>query len=1130
MSDFQVVENKLQQFIKKFYINELIRGAILYLATGVFYFLLVSGVEYFFWLPPVWRAVLFWLFIAIEFSLCFVFLLRPLLKLLHLQKGLTSKEAAKIIGRHFAEIDDKLLNALELKEQSKESSELLLASIEQKSAEIKTVSFRRAINYSKNRRYIKYVGVPVLILLFISVFGDLMTFLEGYKRVSNYTQVYQPPAPYRFVIINDTLMARDTERFVLQVKTIGQSTPKKVLLTFNQQQYVMTEKKGQVFEFEFEPQFEPLRFQLKTTTVSSPTYTLGVLKTPQLTRFSMAIRFPPHTNLSPQTYANTGSARVMAGSKINWTVAAKNTKTVLFSTKNDTATFTKTQDTVFGLNYTAKSSMRYKITPNNEDVGGYEPLAYQLEVYRDESPNMDIQTKKDSLNTQVTHHRIVLSDDFGLRDLKVVCFPQNNQNQTQTVKIGLGEGLVQQLFYDFPQGLVLEEDKAYQYYFEAKDNDQPNGYKTTKSEWFGLKTTTKTEQKGEILGRQQEQISALAEALRLMREQEEQSKSIQDQQKQSNSTDWQQEKATEQLLKQEKQNAERIKKATEQIKDAIEQIKEMDPNEDPYEEALEERIKEQQEALKENQEKLKELQDLQDKINEEDFKQDLEKLAKQQKSQQKSLEQLVEQTRRYYVAKKTEQIAAALKELGEKQIEAADKKQANQEEALEAQKQLNEAFDDLKKEMDQLEQENNALKQPMELPRDPSQEQEISKEQQKATENIDQKDQEKAKPAQKKAGEKMKEMGQKMGAQMQMMQMESIEEDTEMLRQVLDNLIVFSLEQEVLMEQILGEGPNSVQFGQRINRQNTLKENFKHIDDSLFALSLRQPTMGSKINKHISDAQFYLDKALLEFADNKLSQGSASQQYVFANANALADLLDGLLTQMEQMAMSMPSPGSGEGEDGQGFQLSDVIKEQESLQQKMEQGLEEGKGAPKPGEGEGGQKGEQGQGEQQGQGKNKGDSGASPGGENSKQGLEQNYSEVLSGEIFEIFKQQQQLRQALENKLNALGLTPERKRLLENLEDIEQKILDQGYNRETLDRMRRVLHELLKIKDADLKQGQEEAREAKTSNTEYPPRNGQTIDSPKNYFEQLDILNKEALPLQPYFKKEVSRYFKKDND
>ena len=115
MSDFQVVENKLQQFIKKFYINELIRGAILYLATGVFYFLLVSGVEYFFWLPPVWRAVLFWLFIAIEFSLCFVFLLRPLLKLLHLHKGLTSKEAAKIIGRHFVEIDDKLLNALELK-------------------------------------------------------------------------------------------------------------------------------------------------------------------------------------------------------------------------------------------------------------------------------------------------------------------------------------------------------------------------------------------------------------------------------------------------------------------------------------------------------------------------------------------------------------------------------------------------------------------------------------------------------------------------------------------------------------------------------------------------------------------------------------------------------------------------------------------------------------------------------------------------------------------------------------------------------------------------------------------------------------------------------------------------------
>ena len=51
----------------------------------------------------------------------------------------------ELIGKYFHEIDDKLLNIVQL--QNERPSELVLASIEQKAAQIKPFSFKNAIHY-----------------------------------------------------------------------------------------------------------------------------------------------------------------------------------------------------------------------------------------------------------------------------------------------------------------------------------------------------------------------------------------------------------------------------------------------------------------------------------------------------------------------------------------------------------------------------------------------------------------------------------------------------------------------------------------------------------------------------------------------------------------------------------------------------------------------------------------------------------------------------------------------------------------------------------------------------------------------------------------------------------------------
>ena len=55
----------------------------------------------------------------------------------------TQIDAAKIIGKHFPEIDDKILNILQLNELSDSDNLLIQASITQKTENIKSFSFRK---------------------------------------------------------------------------------------------------------------------------------------------------------------------------------------------------------------------------------------------------------------------------------------------------------------------------------------------------------------------------------------------------------------------------------------------------------------------------------------------------------------------------------------------------------------------------------------------------------------------------------------------------------------------------------------------------------------------------------------------------------------------------------------------------------------------------------------------------------------------------------------------------------------------------------------------------------------------------------------------------------------------------
>ena len=385
------------------------------------------------------------------------------------------------------------------------------------------------------------------------------------------------------------------------------------------------------------------------------------------------------------------------------------------------------------------------------------------------------------------------------------------------------------------------------------------------------------------------------------------------------------------------------------------------------------------------------------------------------------------------------------------------------------------------------------------------------------------KNQSKAKPKQKSSSNKMKEMSGEMTEGMAGAEMDQLEEDVKMLRQILDNLLAYSFSQEDLMKQFKGLKRGSPSFNKDLKIQQNLKQQFKHVDDSLFSMSLRNPKIAENVTKEIGNVHYNIDKALDSFVDSQISKGLSHQQYAISASNKLADFLSDALNNMQsEMKMSgsgkggKPKPGKGQGS---GMQLPDIIKKQEGLGEKMKEGMKKGNQpgeGTKPGEGEKGKS----------KGNGKSGNGNKPSDENGENGED---GEGNAGEIMKIYQEQKQLREALENALNKEGMGGNGQKAVDQMKQIEKQLLNKGFNNETLQRILNLQYELLKLEKASQQQGEEKKRQSQTNQKEF---NNQSKPLPENlqeYLNSIEILNRQTLPLRSNFNQKVQEYFK-NND
>lgn len=1024
-----------------------------------------------------------------------------------LQKGINYEEASNIIGNHFSEVNDKLKNFLQLSNDTSQS-ELLLASIDQKAQTLNPIPFGNAINFKGNVKYLPWAIIPILFFAFFMISGNSDVITQSFNRVVRYNERFSPPAPFAFVVTNPSLQTEQGNDFVLQVKSEGKVVPENAMIFIDGESYFMESTKPGVFEYKFSKPIKNVNFHIESNEVTTKDFELAVVAVPTIANFEMVLNFPSYLNKKSEVIQGSGNAIVPEGTKVTWKVATLATKSVEWSDLKTITPFSSSENT-FQITKSINQNTEYQILTSNAKVKHYEKLNYQISIIKDQFPTIAVNNAPDSLKLNQNVVVGQVSDDNGLSKLQIVFYPKNKNNEAKKMALPVKKDVFDQFVFSFPGNLPVEEGVSYEYYFEVFDNDALHNFKSTKSSVFADRIATIEEKEEQNLQQQNDNIKSLENSIKNKDKQLTEIDKLQKLGKEKTNLEFKDQQKVNDFIQRQKQQEQMMKEFSKKMEDNLDKFK--TDKKDEFKEELKDRLEKANKEIEKNEKLLDELKKLSEKLKEEELFEKIDKFKQSSKNQTKNLEQLVELTKKYYVEKKAEQLADKLDKLSEKQDKLANDDKQN---STEKQNEINKEFDKIQEELDQLEKDNKELKSPLDIPKDEQTEKSIDEDLKKASEELQKDKKEKAKPKQKSASQKMKKMSGAMKDAMEGGEMEQLEEDVKMLRQILDNLLAYSFSQEDLMNSFKGMRKASLSYNKNLKFQQDLKQQFKHVDDSLFAMSMRNPKLGENITTEIGNVHYNVDKALEVLAEAQIPKGVSHQQYAVSASNKLADFLSEILNGMQmQMQMSgsgksgKPKPGQG-----QGMQLPDIIQKQQGLGEKMKDGMKKG---DKPGE-------------KEGEGKD-GKSGKPKDGKSGNQGEGGEDGEGDAGKVLEIYKEQQRLREALQKALEKEGMGGNGQNALNQMKQIEKDLLNKGFKNETLQKMLNLKHELLKLDNAIQQQGEENKRQSQTNKKDFNNQTNAVSPALKQYLNSIEILNRQTLPLRPNYNQKVQEYFRKDD-
>ncbi len=1093
---------KIDAFIRKYYLNRIIKGSILSISLLVIAFLFISFAEYFLFLPSVLRSLIFYGFLFLGTVSLVYWVIVPLVKYFKIGTTISPKQAAIIIGKHFSEVDDKLLGVLELNEvQNIDNLSLIEASIIQKTQQLNPIAFTNAINLRVNYTYLFRYMAPSLMLFFIIYVTNSRIIKEGSGRIIQYNKDFEKEFPFNLQFLSGELEAVQNSDYRLSIKITGEQIPDQLYISHDQAVVKMNKNGKNLFEYTFSNVQRNQKFRFSTSRFNSAYYELYVLKKPAIAFFNINLKYPAYTQLGSDQLKNIGDLSVPEGTDIEWLFNTINTGLLEIKLANTPLTIHKKNNNEYALSLKAKSDALYTIKLNNSNGRISDSINYSIRVIPDIYPSISIDEIIDSSNTRLHYFTGSVSDDYGLKNLyfkysiQNESLPERNIEKAVPINISSGKNDLFTYYFNF-SNLNLKPGDHVKYFFEVWDNDGVNGSKNSRTNTKLLDIPNEDELENmfdkdnknikQNIEKSISKIKDLNKDLTKLREDLMQKKNL----------DWEDKKKISDILNNQKNMLDKLQQLQKDVQNNSnlkEELKQMSPELAEKQKQLNEIA--QQVLSPEMQDLMKKIQDLMEKLNKESTIDQLKQNEKQNQQLENQLDKLLSLFKQLEFEQKFDNIKENLKELAKEQQELSNetKNNKNKEDLQKKQEEINKKFDNLKQDLKELNDLNKELDNPMGLPDMEDKSEKTSNELDKSMKEINKGNNSKASESQKNASKNMQEMADAMDSFMKDAQMQQMEEDLQSIRQILENIIKVSFKQEELMNKLKKTNTGSPSYVQIIKDQNRIKEDIKMVEDSIQSLAKRQFEMKTYVDEQLDIINTNNEKAIANLVERLTSQSASNQQFIMTSLNNLALIFDESLKQMQQqMAGKMQGNQSCNKPGGKGKpSMGNMSQMQKQLNDKLN--------------------------EMQGQMKQ----GQKPGQQNSM---------GMSEQLAKMAAQQAAIRDAL-RQLNE-QYNKDGKGSLGNLEQIqdlmdktERDLANKTITNETIKRQQEILTRLLEAEKADQERETDNKRKSETAKDQtpsLPPSLQEYLNKRKNEVELYQTLPPD---LKPYYRNITEYYF-----
>ncbi len=1106
MNSFNNLLKQINQFIKRYYYNEIVKGLAIFIFLFSSLFVVFSIIEYFGYLDSSIRISLLIMFILINASVLIKYIIIPTLALFKIGKYIDEYEAARILGKHFRnEIDDKILNTLQLKNIlniDDRNRDIIIAGIEQKSKKLLSYKFKNAIEIKKNLKYIPIVAI------YIGVVGAGIylipeVFKEPALRIYKYQHHFEKPAPFQISLLNkEELRVFRGEDVNIDIKVEGSRLPADVFIKEDGRKFRMDKHSNNEFSYNFRNIRSDKRFYFTASGFTFGPHNIYTIEKPVITSFKINLEYPEYTGITNEELLNAGDIRVPEGTKITWNFFCEEVEKLNVLIGDEGYKSEQIRKNIFKFEKDVHNPFEYTVKTHDKNYNKGDSLSYYIEMIPDRYPTIAVEEQRDEVLMSHIFFRGVINDDYGFTDLQFLYRIYDERNDIydnedyNRLSVDFDKDLNNQVFYyhfdindiDIRPGEILE------YLFIVKDNDAINGPKKAKSQEFSYQLPTYEE----IIAESQKSSEQISEDISRnvddVRSSYDELESLQKSMLETENVTWDQKEALKEIVK----KKEELEKSLKDIKDFKDQSEKRRQQFSPEEERIQKKHEELQKMFEEMlSDELRELyekiQEEIDKFSREELFEKMDELKFELSDLERRLDRMLELFKQLELEMLLNESITALEKAIEKQEEAIKENIDNKsaEEKLDKQEEVQEMFDLVEDLINNFENKNEALSKPNRLEDTDDMRNQIKDNLQKALEELMKDRGDRAKPHQERSQDNMESLNNILNQMKDNLFYDTMVEDAYALRQLMENLLKSSFNQEELLKNVRTINVNDPKYVEYIQEQRKISNDLRFIEDSLVALAKRQIQIQNYVTREIAQINKNVDLATRDLINRRRHSASNRQQFSMMHINNLILLLDeSLQNMMDQLAEQFGEGMDGES-GGEGMPSFSNLREMQEQMNNMLEQLQDGM-QPMPGESGEGQM-------------------------------------SMSEQMARMAAEQQAIREKLQELASEyrsegkdLGDISE---IISDMERLEMDMIRKNINRQTQIRKDRILTRLLEHEKAEKEQGQDEKREGTTAKS-------YEISNPEEFFEYNREKNREIEMLKSlppgyniYYRNLIEKYF-----